>query len=170
MLFVCALISSIISRMDIHNFISMSIVSVYIIPIILYFLTNNSLHIFALIGSITTTFISELLKYTVFKEISVRPVGARDCNYLCNDGNQAGQPGMPSSHSAEVAFFCGFYLFYTKTPLIRIILILYAIAIMYSRYIKRCHTIYQIVAGVVLGLILTASFIVLKKELIWKDK
>lgn len=148
----------------------MSIGLVYIVPTILFIISKDTLHIFAFLGSVTTTLVSETLKYTIFKNISVRPQGASNCNYLCNDGDQSGRPGMPSSHSAEATFFAAFYFYYTKNPYVRFGLVVYALSVMAARYIKRCHTIYQLVAGSLLGLILTASFIVLKKQLIWKDK
>lgn len=116
-----------------------------------------------------TTSLSEFLKHYVIRDASPRPPGATDCNLLCNDGNQVGQPGMPSSHSAEVAFFASYYWNETKNPILRGLLVLYAAAVMTSRYLKRCHTISQIGVGALLGWTLSASINVLKKEPIWKD-
>jgi membrane-associated phospholipid phosphatase len=75
----------------------------------------------------------------------------KNCNFLCDDGNQAGRPGMPSSHSAEVAFFSGFYYHQTTNPIIRSLLVIYAGLVMLSRYVKKCHTINQIGVGALLG-------------------
>jgi membrane-associated phospholipid phosphatase len=41
-------------------------------------------------------------------------------------------------------------------------------AVMYSRYVKECHTPIQILMGALLGI--GASVIVLKKAYQWKDK
>lgn len=143
-----------ISEIIINNALSISVVFLYAIPISLYYWTGNFYNIIALLGIISTTSISEFLKYNIIKNWSVRPKGAIDCNLWCTDGNQAGQPGMPSSHSATVAFFATFYFQKVKSILIRTALILYALFVMYSRYKKRCHSISQIGTGATLGFIL----------------
>lgn len=147
--------------MDIQDIISISSGLLYIIPFILYLISNNYIHIQALLGTISATFLSEGLKYFLIKDKSPRPKGAKDCNLLCNDGNQEGRPGMPSSHSATVAFFSGFYFQHTENIIIRYLLIIYAGLVMLSRHIKRCHTFNQIVVGGILGLSL--SWIVVRK-------
>jgi membrane-associated phospholipid phosphatase len=139
----------------ISDLISASVGLLYIIPLILYIFTKNYIHIKAFIGVGATTIISETLKRSIIKTTSRRPKGANNCNLMCNDGNQSGQPGMPSSHSANVAFILGFYFQQTNNILVLLILIIYAMAVMASRYLKRCHTINQIVAGAGLGLSLS---------------
>jgi membrane-associated phospholipid phosphatase len=141
--------------MNISNTISTSVILLYIIPIFLYGITGNYIHFKAFIGTVGTTIISETIKYFFVGKQSPRPQGAKDCNLLCNDGNQTGQPGMPSSHSAEVAFFSAFYYQQTNNTPIRVLLVLYAALVMLSRYIKRCHTINQIGVGAILGLSLS---------------
>jgi diacylglycerol kinase (ATP) len=141
--------------MIISNLLSMSVGLLYIIPLILYIYSKNFIHIKGFLGIIGTTIISETLKYSIFKDISYRPKGASNCNLLCNDGNQSGQPGMPSSHSAEAVFFSGFYYQLTDNIFIRIILLIYAFGVMISRYLKRCHTINQIGVGAILGVSLS---------------
>jgi membrane-associated phospholipid phosphatase len=141
--------------MDIPNLLSMSVGILYVIPLILYFFTRNNIHFKAFLGTAGTTIISETLKYFFIGKASPRPEGAKDCNLFCNDGNQAGRPGMPSSHSAEVAFFSGFYYQQTDNIFIKNGLVIYAGLVMLSRYIKRCHTINQIVTGALLGLSLS---------------
>jgi membrane-associated phospholipid phosphatase len=145
--------------MNIADLISTSVGMLYAIPIILYIFTSNILHLKALLGLASTAVISEFLKHNVIKTLSVRPKGASDCNLMCNDGNQGGQPGMPSSHSAQVAFFSFFYYNLTDNILLKSILIIYAAMVMLSRYVKKCHTVYQIIAGSTLG-ILIAWFLV----------
>ena len=99
--------------MDIQNMISLSAVILYIIPFIAYIITNNIVHIKAIIGLFATMGVGESIKYYLIKDASPRPKGAHDCNLWCNDGPQGGNPGMPSGHSAQVAFFSSFY--YRKT-------------------------------------------------------
>ena len=139
----------------ISDIVSMSAGLLYVIPFALFYITGNNIHFRAFLGVAATTLISETLKYNVFNKISTRPQGATNCNALCNDGNQSGRPGMPSSHSAQVAFFTSFYFQQTENVAIRCVLILYLVGVMASRYIKRCHTLGQIVGGGVLGFILS---------------
>jgi membrane-associated phospholipid phosphatase len=133
----------------------MSVLLLYIIPVILYLITNNIIHFKAFLGVIGTTFISETLKYFFIGKLSPRPEGAKDCNLLCNDGNQSGRPGMPSSHLAEAAFILGFYYQQYDNRYIRLGLVIYTALVMLSRYLKKCHTINQVFVGAFLGLLLS---------------
>lgn len=138
----------------IQDAISISVIGVHIIPIILFINTQNPIHIKAFIGSFAAS-ITEYIKYNVIGKNSIRPEGAKDCNLMCNDGDMSGKPGMPSGHSVSAVFFSGFYFQNTNNNWIRIILVLYAVLIMYSRYYKKCHTINQISAGALFGLFLS---------------
>lgn len=135
--------------------ISMSVSVLYVVPIVLFIFTHDPTQIVGLLGLIGTTSLSEAIKYYLIKDASPRPKGAKDCNVWCNDGVQDGKPGMPSSHSAEVSFFAGFYFQQTTNIYIRGMLILYAVLVMLSRYTKKCHTIYQIIMGSLLGIFLS---------------
>lgn len=103
------------------------------------------------VGLYATTLFSEFLKYYVIQEASPRPKGAMNCNLWCNDGNQEGRPGMPSSHSAEVAFFVAYYWKQVDSLMWKVLLVLYGMAVMISRYMKRCHSVSQIVVGGMVG-------------------
>jgi len=135
--------------------ISLSAVILYIIPFIAYIITNNIVHIKAIIGLFATMGVGESIKYYLIKDASPRPKGAHDCNLWCNDGPQGGNPGMPSGHSAQVAFFSSFYYRKTTNIWVRAGLLLNAGLVMISRYEKHCHTIPQIVAGALLGLFIS---------------
>jgi membrane-associated phospholipid phosphatase len=95
--------------------------------------------------------VNEGLKYYVIGTSSPRPAGATNCNLWVNDGKQGGRPGMPSGHSAQVSFFVGYYAQQTSSLSLRILLFLYGLAVMVSRYTKQCHTLSQILSGSVLG-------------------
>ena len=135
----------------IQDYISMSILLVYIIPGIMYIYTHNPREIIAILGVFGSNMISESIKHLIIGTSSPRPKGAYDCNLLCTDGLQEGRPGMPSGHSGAVAFFVGYYWTETNNKWIKCALLLFASMIMYSRYIKRCHTIEQIIAGGLFG-------------------
>lgn len=145
---------------NIQDIISMSIGLLYIIPLILYYVTGNLIHFKGLLGLGSTAIITESIKYFLVKEKSPRPKGARNCDLLCQDGNQEGRPGMPSTHSATVSFFSSFYIQQTDNIFIKLGLVTYAVLVMLSRYLKRCHTINQIVVGSIIGLVL--SFVAIR--------
>ena len=137
--------------MNFQDFISSSILIVYMIPIVLYGMTHKSYHIIAFIGTLAATAISECIKHIFIKEVSPRPQGAMNCNVMCTNGNQEGKPGMPSSHATTVAFFAVYYFRHTQNIYLRAILIGYALLVMMSRYYKRCHSLLQLMMGALLG-------------------
>jgi membrane-associated phospholipid phosphatase len=141
--------------MSMPDLLSKSVVLLYIIPFILFIFTGNQIHFKGFLGVAGTTIITETIKYLFIGKSNPRPEGAKDCNLLCNDGNQSGKPGMPSSHSSSVAFFSGFYYQQTENKIIKGGLIIYAGLVMLSRYLKKCHTISQIFVGALLGLCLS---------------
>ena len=154
--FACVWISLLLTRMNLCNAISFSVVFLYLVPIVLTIYTQHVQHLLGLVGLYGTTLLSEFLKHYVIQDKSPRPRGATDCNLLCSDGNQEGRPGMPSSHSAEVVFFASYYWDLIPRPLWRIALVVYAMAVMVSRYVKRCHTWGQIGVGALLGGMISA--------------
>ena len=137
--------------MGLQDLISLSTTLLYVVPVIGYIISGNFIHINAFLGLFATMGLGEAIKHGVIKESSPRPKGAYDCNLWCNDGAQEGRPGMPSSHSSQVTFFAFFYYDQTNNEWIRAGLVLYALLVMISRYLKRCHTIPQIAAGALLG-------------------
>jgi len=133
------------------DLLSLSVLLVYIIPGVLYVYTGSVRDLIALAGVIATGTLSEGIKHLIIGTRSPRPKGASGCNLLCSDGLQEGKPGMPSGHSATVAFFAGYYMEETTNPWIIGALIIFAVSVMYSRYTKRCHSMEQIVTGGIFG-------------------
>jgi membrane-associated phospholipid phosphatase len=144
--------------MNISNIISISTLVVYILPTVLYIITKKSYHLTAFVGLIAVSAINEHIKHKWVGYDSPRPQGAFDCDLLCSNGNQEGNPGMPSGHTSTAVFFAVFYWRYTTNPTIHFILISYAILVALSRYMKRCHTIPQIMMGALLGFGMNAAF------------
>ena len=138
--------------MIISDILSISTVYLYIIPLISYIITKDSYHIRAFIGILITLIISICIRNIIIKEVSVRPYGATNCDIMATNGNRGGKPGMPSSHTAIVVFFALFYLRYITNPILCVMLILYTISIIVSRYDKKCHSVPQIVGGALLGI------------------
>lgn len=141
------------SKMSFWDLISVSTGLFYTVPIILYLATKQKKHIIVLFGLAGTLLSSEFIKRYIIGNISPRPKGANNCNILCNDGNQSGRPGMPSSHSAITSFFVFYYFRETDNLIIKSGLAIILGLVGISRYIKRCHTIYQIGAGILYGAI-----------------
>jgi len=143
------------SKTPISDFISIIAGSVYIIPLILYYVTQNSYNFDIFLGTTGTTIISELIKKYLIGRASQRPDGAKNCDMLCMDGNQSGYPGMPSSHASTVTFFAVMYWYKTDSYIIRSLLIIFILSVLIARFVKHCHTINQLIGGVLLGLILS---------------
>lgn len=141
--------------MNVPDVLSKSVILIYVIPLVLFLVTGNQVHFKGFLGVAGTTIISETLKFFFIGKTSPRPEGAKDCNLLCNDGNQSGKPGMPSSHSASAAFFSGFYYQQTENKYVRTVLVIYTGLVMLSRYLKRCHSISQVLVGAFLGVSLS---------------
>ena len=140
--------------MNLQDLISMSVGILYVIPFILYGMTHQTIHLKGWLGLMGTLGVSHMLKVDVVKEASPRPKGARDCDLLCMDGNQEGKPGMPSGHSSAATFFSAFYYQQTSNPWIKGALVLYTLLVMTSRYLKKCHSLSQITAGGLVGLLM----------------
>lgn len=138
---------------SIADLLSMSIGLFYVLPFIAYLITEKYDHLRIWGGFVGVTLLSEAIKHFLIGDAGPRPAGARDCNFWCNNGDQSGRPGMPSSHSAEAMFLAMSYgTGYGGIPRwTRISVWIYAIAVMAARWYKRCHSIAQIGAGALLG-------------------
>jgi membrane-associated phospholipid phosphatase len=97
-----------------------------------------------------------------------RPSGARGCGALNGedcDGGRDGSgacPGMPSGHQAVIAFFVFSMIFYHRLTVVSaplwIALLALNFAVGVSRVYKECHTIPQVVAGSVVGILIAVAF------------
>ena len=134
---------------SVWNALSMSILGLFVIPLVFYFVTGSPRHLWVLVGLFVVYLSSEGLKHYVTAPtgwaITQRPTGASDCNLWCNNGDQEGRPGMPSTHSAEAAYMALMYGSDPKTG--GVLWWIYAAGVMLSRYMKRCHTLPQLLAG-----------------------
>lgn len=142
------------SSLSLYDLLSMSVVVFYVLPIALYLLTGDVFHLKALAGYILVSAASEGIKHRLVGTRNPRPPGARDCNLWCNNGSQSGRPGMPSTHAAEVMYMAllyGTYPWVKDTPLAFLAVFVYAGAVIYARYAKRCHTPIQLLTGGLLG-------------------
>jgi len=130
--------------------LSVSVVGLYGITLLLFLRTYDVFHLIAFLGLLLVRTLSEGLKRQCKGSTCPRPLGAKDCNTFCSDGNQEGRPGMPSTHAAFVTFFVTYYAPILSAPL-RALATLYAAIVIYSRYTKKCHSVIQLASGSVLG-------------------
>jgi membrane-associated phospholipid phosphatase len=136
--------------LSLWNALSVSVVGLYGISIFLFLWTYDVFHLIAFLGLLLVRTLSEGLKRQCKGSTCPRPLGAKDCNTFCSDGNQEGRPGMPSTHAAFVTFFVTYYAPVLSAPL-RALATLYAAIVIYSRYAKKCHSVIQLASGSVLG-------------------
>ena len=132
--------------------LSLSTGGLYAVPLGLAIYQHRLEPLMGLLGLLITLGVGEGLKHGIIGRHSVRPQGARGCDAWCRAGPSAGQPGMPSTHTAFAAFFAAFY-----GPMVpwwgQMMFALYVIAVAWSRLTKRCHTMGQVVAGALLGVV-----------------
>ena len=100
-------------------------------------------------------------KYSWMYQNTRRPQGATCTDYLSrNFSDNSSKSGFPSGHVATTAAFCTLvYLCYPSNLNITSSLSVCFLCILLvglSRYIKKCHSFFQILAGVWLGV--TASY------------
>jgi membrane-associated phospholipid phosphatase len=144
------------------NIVSLSVIGLYAVPFFLALAQQNVTELSPFLGMLVTVGLNETIKHFLVGTASPRPSQARDCNLWGNNGPQGGRPGMPSGHSAHVSFFVGYYLQYvfsspssTTHRILAVLLVVYALLVMTSRYTLHCHTLPQILSGATLGFLLS---------------
>jgi membrane-associated phospholipid phosphatase len=78
-----------------------------------------------------------------------RPTGAHGCGAMCDGGAVGGEPGFPSGHMTTVSMFATVML--SQTAVDWRLLTAWALAVAWSRWVKRCHSVFQIIGGTVFG-------------------
>ena len=137
--------------MNLWNVLSVSACLLYVIPVVGFLSTGALVHVRGILGLGWTLCVGEFIKHYLIGMHIPRPAAATDCNLWCNNGPCGGEPGMPSTHSAQVVFFSTFYGAHTEHLWIRWGLAVYALLVMVSRYQKHCHTLPQLAAGAAWG-------------------
>jgi membrane-associated phospholipid phosphatase len=78
-----------------------------------------------------------------------RPVGAHGCGALCDGGAVSGEPGFPSGHMTSVAMFAT--VMWSWSSIDWRIMAAWVLAVAWSRWVKRCHSVLQILGGAAFG-------------------
>lgn len=94
------------------------------------------------------------------KDIFLRPKEACNCSSFNNGGYVGLEPGFPSGHVTLTTFFVNYMYFkkYNGDLFALAFLNFIPLVIGISRYEKKCHNIYQTLAGYMLGIILLIFF------------
>jgi membrane-associated phospholipid phosphatase len=146
-------------------------ITTYIILLILLYFNNISYnYIFKLF--INDLIINKTLTNLIFKPLignktipilgtGIRPPGAMNCgSFRDNLFNSTIIPsisksyGFPSGHAQTMGYFMTFiYSHFRNNPLIFLPFLLYSIYISYTRVQLGCHTVQQVIAGYIFGIL-----------------
>ena len=119
-------------------------------------------------------FLSESIKLLNYPKslnwLIKRPNGSFNTDILSRDGIST-SPGFPSSHMTTTSFFCVYIIlrhyYYKNKNIVKISLfnILLILLMGLARYYKKAHNIYQILAGILLGSILSIVAFKINKKI-----
>ncbi len=121
-----------------------------------------------IVGLFFTTITAQIFKsfpYPDFlQKYSVRPKGAKGCDYLSMKGNVEGVPALPSGHMATTGYFVFFNIliiskYFKKYYYLFVVPNIILLVLMgWARYIKKCHNLLQIFSGSIYGMFLGKIF------------
>jgi membrane-associated phospholipid phosphatase len=136
-----------------YDVLSISTSLLIIAPIVIYIFSHKPMYLMLGVGTLVATLSAEAIKRYITVGIPEfrRPKGARACDALCQGGTAEHESGMPSAHASITAFAATYILLTCQSNLASTVALLYWLAVCYSRYKKKCHTIAQLTAGTVLG-------------------
>ena len=150
-----------------------------------YLLTYEKTFLLLILGFSGNTAINYIIKHAIMKPLmgnrkypvigqGPRPKGAKSCGlFESSKITDVKSFGMPSGHAQMAGFFTAYSMlklgednvsptFFTS---VGIILGSCFIFIMYSRIHNKCHTLQQVIAGGIIGLILGNTFFNYKERL-----
>tara|TARA_B110001450_G_scaffold243002_1_gene253869 strand:- start:52 stop:594 length:543 start_codon:yes stop_codon:yes gene_type:complete len=126
-------------------------------------------------GLLCVTSTIQLFKYIIpypkkWHNITMRPNGACDCDYLSSKGVVINKCGMPSGHMGTTSFFAVSNIIFliktikinNQTNLINTILICLNLGLIitmgWARIVKLCHNLPQVILGTFYGSIISYLF------------
>jgi membrane-associated phospholipid phosphatase len=151
------------------DWVSLAPAACYVVLLALLGATRDPYYIVIAVGMTTIALAVKLTKAATrpflsgdFAEWLARPSGARGCGALNGEDCDAEVcPGMPSGHQAVIAFFVFSMIFYHRLTVVSaplwIALLALNFAVGVSRVYKECHTIPQVVAGSVVGILIAVA-------------
>ena len=141
--------------MFVANAITIVLVPLFFVPIILAFYLKRAGPAFITFEMFFVTFTVELLK-PLFD--SPRPMDASGCDMFCTGPPVGGRPGFPSGHMATTAVFATSIALLFPTPIVITGAVALVTAMGWSRYVKKCHTLTQILGGTLYGFTIAILF------------
>jgi len=84
-------------------------------------------------------------------KMSRRPENANKCDYLSRREYNKDSPGFPSGHMTTTTMFAVYQMLKYPSTYSKVLNISLIVLMAFARYVKQCHTVIQIVGGVVLG-------------------
>jgi membrane-associated phospholipid phosphatase len=140
-----------ISKQLFYILSSSELVLFYIL--ILYTITNFNLYGLILMSLIIlkTVVLNPIKKFVANKDIGKRPTGAFNCNMM-NCGGKPFGGGFPSGHLAILGIAI-MIIIQAKNKKIRYLYAILVVSTAMGRYYTKCHTILQIISGLIIGLI-----------------
>jgi membrane-associated phospholipid phosphatase len=137
------------------NAISMSSVAGVLVPFGVWTWTADlryaGLAVAVILASATVEWIKRVVVAAGAGPWSRRPAGARDCDMWCAGGPVGGAPGFPSGHMSTTTLLVTGMWFLTKAPAVLWIGVPWIGAMAWARWVKRCHSVVQIVGGALVG-------------------
>lgn len=139
----------------------------YAVILILFMmaLILQNLYVLVLVLALMSKDIPEALLKSIDWKYNKRPKGAFNCNALNSGGEAEGKPGFPSGHTALAVMLAAILLIeyykqhqYQPRAQAVIIAVIFAILVPISRVQMKCHTVIQVIAGALLGIMLALIF------------
>ena len=142
--------------MIIYDFISLTPILMTIYSILI---RDYKLIFGIIVATLSQMSIKKLTK-KLNKDIFLRPREACNCSSFNNGGYVGLEPGFPSGHVTLTTFFVNYMYFkkYNGDLFALAFLNFIPLIIGISRYEKKCHNIYQTLAGYILGILLLIVF------------
>ena len=150
------------SLLNIADIISVIPLSIYLTLIYIILIrsceNNRNLYIRILIGLLIATLLSDIIKrikYPSFMyKITRRPKGAFNTDYLSRNGSvRANAPGFPSGHMSSTTYFVVMsMLTFAKGFRGNVVGTLLVVLMGWARLYKKCHNLFQVIGGIILGL------------------
>jgi membrane-associated phospholipid phosphatase len=142
---------------NLADYISVLPISFYVGALYELVKSPNSETLKYFLGITASTIASDVIKRLPYPEslykMSRRPDGAENCDYLSKMGPaKKDAPGFPSGHMTTTTFFAVYKVMENmeNTPLVALLTAV-VISMSWSRYYKKCHSVIQIVGGIILG-------------------
>lgn len=135
-----------------QDVISLSIVPLICFMFVMFVITRNMRYLYIFLAAIAVAISVQIIK---------KLIGSITTNELFYRPNDKKVPAFPSGHMAVATFMAIVLMDYDYDHVggfLPVFLLLYVVLMAYSRYVKRCHNIPQILGGIVYGTVCAWAF------------